>query len=112
MPQPPRPGPALLNRAERDPGALNSVAGGYRTMRYQELVVTALTACRMAGTTAPLGLLDHLAAFALAAFPGHAVAPRPQFVLMALERELARRSVTHPQERARQILPGIDSAFT
>jgi hypothetical protein len=36
-------------------GALNSVSGGYRTMRYQELVVTALTACHVAGTTAPLG---------------------------------------------------------
>jgi hypothetical protein len=34
-------------------GALNSVAGGYRTMRYQELVVIALTACHVAGTTAP-----------------------------------------------------------
>ena len=93
-------------------GALNSVTSGYRTMRYQQLVVTALTACHVAGTTAPLGLLDHLAAFALAAFPGHAVAPRPQFVLGALERELARRSVAHPGERAREILPGTDSTFT
>lgn len=93
-------------------GALNSVSGGYRTMRYQELVVIALTACHMADATAPLGLLDRLAAFALADLPGHAVAPRPQFVLRTLERELTRRSVTHPQERAREILPGTDGAFT
>jgi len=92
-------------------GALNSVASGYRTMRYQQLLVVALTACHMADKTAPLGLLDHLAAFTLAAFPGRAVAPRPQFVLRALERELTQRSVAHPQERAREIIPGIDGTF-
>jgi hypothetical protein len=93
-------------------GTLNSVSSGYRTMRYQELVVTALTAGHIAGTTAPLGLLDHLAAFALAAFPDRPVAPRPQFVLRALERELTRRSVAQPQETAREILPGVSGAFT
>ena len=78
-------------------------------MRYQELLVIALTACHMAGTAASPGLLDHLAAFTLAAFPGQALAPQPQFVLRALERDLAHRSVAHPQERAREILPGIDA---
>jgi hypothetical protein len=92
-------------------GALNSVTSSYRTMRYQELLVIALTACHMADSTAPLGLLDHLAAFTLAAFPGQAVAPHPQFVLRALERELTERSVAHPHEAARVILPGIDGAF-
>jgi hypothetical protein len=63
-------------------GALNSVTSGYRTMRYQELLVIALTACHMTDTSAPPGLLDHLAAFTLAAFtlaafPSRAVAPRP-----------------------------------
>lgn len=92
-------------------GALNSVTSSYRTMRYQELLVTSLTACHMAGTTAPRGLLGHLAAFALSAFPGHKVAPHPQFVLRALEQELTQRSVTHPHEAARKILPGIDGAY-
>jgi hypothetical protein len=92
-------------------GALNSVTSGYRTMRYQELLVISLTACHLADTIAPLGLLDHLATFTLAAFPGHVVAPHPQFVLRALERELIQRSIAHPQERAHEILPGIDSAF-
>jgi hypothetical protein len=93
-------------------GALNSVTSSYRTMRYQELLVTSLTACPTAGTTAPLGLLDHLAACALSAFPGHQVAPHPQFVLRAFEQELIRRSVTHPHEAARVILPGIDGSYT
>ena len=93
-------------------GALNSVTSSYRTMQYQELLVTALTACHVAGTTAPLGLLDHLAAFAISAFPGHQVAPNPQFVLRALERELTQRSVPHPHETARVILPGINGAYT
>jgi hypothetical protein len=79
---------------------------------YQELLVTSLTACHTAGATAPLGLLDHLAAFALSAFPGHEVAPHPWFVLRALERELTQRSVAYPHEAARVILPGIDGAFT
>jgi hypothetical protein len=92
-------------------GALNSVTSSYRTMRYQELLVIAVTACHTANSAAPLGLLDHLAAFTLAAFPGRAVAPRPQFVLRALERELTQRSVAHPHERIREILPGIDGAF-
>jgi hypothetical protein len=92
-------------------GLLNSVTGSYRTMRYQELVVIALTACHLADSTAPMGMLDHLTVFAVTAFPGQAVAPRPQFVLRALEREFTQRSVTHPQERAREILPGIDGAF-
>jgi hypothetical protein len=92
-------------------GTLNSVTSSYRTMRYQELLVTSLTACHTAGATAPLGLLDHLAAFALSVFPGHEVAPHPQFVLRALERELAQRSVAHPHEAARVILPGIDGAY-
>jgi len=93
-------------------GALNSVTSSYRTMRYQELLVISLTACHVAGATAPLGLLDHLAGFALSAFPGHQVAPHPRFVLSALERELARRSVAHPHEAARVILPGIDGEYT
>jgi hypothetical protein len=80
-------------------------------MRYQELLVTALTACHFADTTAPLGLLEHLAAFSHAAFPGSALAPRPQLVLRALERELTLRSVVYPHERARVILPGIDDEF-
>jgi len=92
-------------------GSLNSVTSSYRTMRYQELVVASVTACHLAGTAAPLGLLDHLAGFALQAFPGRAVAPRPQFVLRALERELTGRSITNPRERAREILPGVDSEF-
>ena len=92
-------------------GALNSVTSSYRTMRYQQLLVITLIACHMAGNTAPLGLLDHLAAFTLSAFPGHEVAPRPQFVLRALERELTQRSVVHPHETARVILPGVDGAF-
>ena len=91
-------------------GDLNSVTSSYRTMQYQELLVTALTACHVAGTTAPLGLLDHLAAFAISAFPGHQVAPNPQFVLRALEQELTQRSVAHPHETARVILPGINGA--
>jgi hypothetical protein len=93
-------------------GALNSVTSSYRTMTYQELLVTSLTACHITGTTAPLGLLDYLAAFALSAFPSHKVAPHPQFVLSALERELTQRSVAHPHEEARKILPGIDGAYT
>ena len=92
-------------------GALNSVTSSYRTMRYQELLVTSLTACHTAGTTAPLGLFDHLAAFALSAFPGHGVAPHPQFVLRALERELTQRSVGHPHEAARKILPGVGGVY-
>ena len=93
-------------------GALNSVTSSYRTMRYQELLVISLAACHTAGVAAPLGLLDHLAGFALSAFPGHQVAPHPQFVLRALERELTQRSVAYPHEAARVILPGIDGAFT
>ena len=58
-------------------GALNSVTGSYRTMRYQELIVIALTACHVAGKTAPLGLLDRLAAFTLSAFPGGGGAASP-----------------------------------
>jgi hypothetical protein len=84
----------------------------YRTMRCQELLVTALTACHVAGTIAPLGLLDHLAAFANSVFPGHQVAPHPQFVLRALEQELTKRSVADPHETARMILPGINGAYT
>lgn len=93
-------------------GALNSVTSSYRTKTYQELLVTSLTACHMAGSAAPRGLLDHLAAFALSAFPGHPVAPHPQYVFRALERELTQRSVAHPHEAARKILPGIDGAYT
>ena len=93
-------------------GALNSVTSSYRTMRYQELLVVSLTACHVAGATAPLGLLDHLAGFVLSAFPRHQVAPRSQFILSALERELAQRSVAHPHEAARVILPGIDGEYT
>jgi hypothetical protein len=92
-------------------GALNSVTPGHRTMRYQELVVISLTACHLAGTAAPLGLLDQLAAFTFAAFPGHAVPARPQFVLRAFEGELTSRSIPHPQERARQILPDTNGAI-
>jgi hypothetical protein len=92
-------------------GALNSVTSSYRTMRYQELLVISVAACHTAGVAAPLGLLDHLAGFALSAFPGHQVAPHPQFVLRALERELTQRSVAYPHEAARVILPGIDGAF-
>jgi hypothetical protein len=93
-------------------GALNSVASSYRTMRYQELLAITLTACHFVGATAPLELLDHLAGFALSAFPERQVAPHPQFVLRALERELAQRSVAYPHEAARLILPGIDGEYT
>jgi len=88
-------------------GALPSVTSSYRTRQYQELVVIALTACHVADRAAPLGLLDHLAAFT-----GNAVAPRPQFVLRALERELAERSVAHPYKRARVILPDANDTST
>jgi hypothetical protein len=66
----------------------------------------------MADTTAPLGLLDHLAAFALAAFPGHSVAPSPQFVLTVLECELTRRSRQAFPGKSLRDPPGTDRAFT
>jgi len=93
-------------------GALNAVTSSYRTMRYQDLLAVSLTACHTAGAIAPLGLLDYLAGFVLSAFPGQQLAPRPQFVLRALERELAQRSVPHAYETARAILPGIDGEYT
>ncbi|HUC26271.1 MAG TPA: hypothetical protein VMA73_26490 [Streptosporangiaceae bacterium] len=86
-------------------GALNSVTSSYRTKQYQELVVIALTACHVADSAAPLGLLDHLAAFT-----GSGVAQGPQFVLKAFERELTARSVERAYERARVILPDASNA--
>jgi len=85
-------------------GAIASVTTSLRTKRYQEVTVLALVACHIAGQPAPLGLLDQLAAFT-----GPALAPRPEYILQALERELGNRSVPDPYSHARLLLHGVDN---
>jgi hypothetical protein len=90
---------AIATAARRDsPGALSAIASaalagavsavtpGLATRRHQELAVITLTACHEAGLSAPEGLLGQLAEIT-----GPATAPRPQFVLAALDEELCRR---------------------
>ena len=67
-------------------GAVSAVTPGLATRRHQELAVITLTACHEAGLPAPEGLLGQLAEIT-----GPATAPRPQFVLAALDEELSRR---------------------
>ena len=85
-------------------GAISSVTTSLRTKRYQELTVLALVGCYTAGQPAPLGLLDQLAAFI-----GAALVPRPEYILQALERELANRSVPDPYSSARTLLHRTDN---
>ena len=85
-------------------GAISSVTTSLRTKRYQELTVLALVGCYTAGQPAPLGLLDQLAAFI-----GAALVPRPEYILQALERELANRSVPDPYSSARTLLHRMDN---
>ena len=84
-------------------GATISVTPGARTKRYQELVVLTLAACHNAGIRPPGNMLAELAA---STQPG--LAPRPQYVLMALIAELGKQSVEDPIRTAQSILPGID----
>ena len=67
-------------------GAVSAVAPGLATRRHQELAVITLTACHEVGLPAPEALLGQLAEIT-----GPATAPRPQFVLAALDQELSRR---------------------
>jgi hypothetical protein len=84
-------------------GATTAVSPGARTKRYQELVVLTLIACHKADTRPPGNMLAELAA---STDPG--LAPRPQYVLMALIAELGKQSVEDPVSVARSTLPGID----
>ena len=66
-----------------------------------------LIACHIAGKPAPVGLLDELARIT-----GSRIAPRPKFVLKALEDELERRSIPDAYATGRALLPGIDGLVT
>jgi hypothetical protein len=73
-------------------------------MRYQELLVIALSACHMADSTAPLGLHPR-------GIPGPGGGTASPVRAQGTRTELTQRSVAHPHEAARVILPGIDGAF-
>lgn len=81
-------------------GAVSSVTPGHYTRQHQELAVITLIACHCAELPAPDGLLGQLAAVT-----GPAIAPRPQFVLRALEHELSRRFGAAAREHAWTLLP-------
>jgi hypothetical protein len=95
---PPRPAsiqrqPSSRSPRPRSPGALNSVNSSHRTMRYQELLVIAVTACHMANSAAPLGLLDHLAGLHPRGIPGPGGGTTPPV------RAQGTRTRTHPAIR-------------
>lgn len=84
-------------------GSIQHVTAGFRTQRYQQLVVLALLGCHDVGQLPPTGLLDQLAEHAVPGLP-----PRPPYVLAALTSELKQRSVPDAEQAARNLLPGVD----
>jgi hypothetical protein len=84
-------------------GALQYVSPGYVVQRYQQIAVLAVIACHDAGQPAPLRLLDDLAQGA-----DPARVPQPPFVLAAVISALRERGVSHPEEAAMRLLPGIN----
>jgi Domain of unknown function (DUF4365) len=83
-------------------GAVNAVAPSHYTRQHQELAVITLIACHAAGRPAPEGLIDHLATIT-----GPAIAPRPQFIREALERELSRRFGPDACQHAWTLFPEV-----
>lgn len=82
-------------------GALQHVSPGLRTRRYQDLVVTALSACHAVDRPAPQTLLADLTSFT-----GQDLAPSPIFVVRALIRDLEQHAVADPVGVAQRLLPG------
>lgn len=86
-------------------GAIEQVTFGFRTQRYQQLVVLALVACHQTGHTPPTDMLDTLAQHVHVDLP-----PQPNFVLTALIDELERQSVPDATSVAHHLLPDINLA--